>query len=76
MREQQKEVRKSSSGPSPYLRCREVQEKTGISRSTIYRLMKAGEFPSPYRLSKGRVGWKLAEVEEWLDSRECASSHG
>ena len=36
------------------LRRRQVEEITGISRSSIYRLMKSGEFPQ--RVKVGRNG--------------------
>ncbi len=44
----------------------EVEELTGLSRTTIYDKMKDGTFPRPLRLSKGRVGWPRAVVEQWI----------
>jgi prophage regulatory protein len=55
--------------PATILRCAEVERRTGISRSTIYRLMPRGEFPNRVQLSDGAVGWNEAEVEEWVQSR-------
>lgn len=45
---------------------------TGLSRSTIWRMTRRGEFPSPVSLSPGRVGYRRDEVEAWLRSREPA----
>jgi hypothetical protein len=32
-------------------RLREVERRTGLSRATVYRMVAAGEFPKPVRLS-------------------------
>jgi prophage regulatory protein len=46
----------------------EVQELTTHSRSTIYRLMNEGRFPSQIKLSKRSVGWIEKEILEYLDN--------
>lgn len=51
------------------LRRREVERLTGLSRSTIYRLMEAGSFPRQHKLSVGAVGWMQAEISNWIESR-------
>lgn len=49
-----------------FLRISEVQARTGLGRSTIYRWAAEGRFPAPVRLG-GRVArWVEAEVDEWL----------
>jgi prophage regulatory protein len=45
-----------------------VCESTGLSRSTIYRLIANGDFPKPVKISKGRVAWREREVLAWLAS--------
>jgi len=47
----------------------EVQERTGTSRTTIWRLERAGEFPRRRQIVGHRVGWLESEVNEWLASR-------
>ena len=47
----------------------EIQELTGLSRTTIYRLRKVGRFPSALRVSDRAVRWPEAEVLAWLKSR-------
>lgn len=54
----------------PILRKCEVVGVTGLSYSTIQRKHKAGEFPKPVRLGANSVGWKLSEIQAWLDSLE------
>jgi len=52
------------------LRRREVEARTGLSRSTLYDWMKRGEFPQPVRLGKRAVAWREVDLEAWLESRE------
>ncbi len=47
----------------------DVIEITGLARSTIMNLIKAGEFPRPIQLSPRTVGWRLSEIEKWLADR-------
>ena len=48
---------------------RSLPQVTGLSKSTIWRLERAGQFPLSIQLSAGRVGYRRSEVEHWLDSR-------
>ena len=48
----------------------EVQAMTGLARSTVYALVKAGRFPKPLRLGPRAVGWRLADVLEWMEAPE------
>lgn len=57
-----------------FLSIQEVRRKTGLGRSTVYRLMGSGEFPQAYQISPGRVGWKLSELEEWMSSRNTTAA--
>ena len=51
------------------LRLREVCNLTGLSRTTLWRLERAGSFPARIVLSKNSVGWLAEEVSAWLASR-------
>jgi len=51
------------------LRLPEVQNKTGLSRSTIYDLISHGEFPKQIKLTSRSSGWVESEVSAWLDVR-------
>jgi prophage regulatory protein len=48
---------------------KEVVRRTSLSRTTLWRLMQAGDFPSSVRISPGRCGWRAADVERWIASR-------
>ena len=60
------------------LRMRNVVRLTAISRSRIYVAMarESDAFPRPIRLGPNSVGWRRAEIEEWLNARERAGSAG
>ncbi len=51
------------------LRLPEVQATTGLSRSNIYGLIAKGEFPKQLRLSPRTSGWRLSDVEAWIQSK-------
>jgi prophage regulatory protein len=53
---------------------RRVKDLTGLSRTTAWRLQKAGDFPVPVLISPGRVGWRQSEVAAWKASRAPRSA--
>lgn len=53
-----------------------VCARTGLSRSSIYRLMKAGEFPSNLPLASRSRCWDAAAVDAWINIRIAAASGG
>ena len=49
------------------LRRKQVEARTGLTRSPIYARIKAGTFPRQISLGGGRaVGWIEGEIDEWL----------
>jgi prophage regulatory protein len=48
------------------LRLNEVVKRTGLSRSTIYSLMKSGGFPKQTQLSLRMVGWSEDSIHDWI----------
>jgi prophage regulatory protein len=55
------------------LRLPEVSNATGLSRSTIFRLMQAGDFPPSIKLTSRTVGWYSTDIETWIVARAAAS---
>lgn len=61
------------------LRRRQVQARTGLSRSSIYakldpkNLSFDPDFPASIRLSKTAVGWLTSEIDAWILSRPRSS---
>lgn len=54
------------------LRLPDVIQLVGLSRSSIYSLIKQGRFPKQVLLSLRAVGWRHADIEAWLESRLVA----
>jgi prophage regulatory protein len=52
------------------LRRPQVEQTTGLSRSTLYAMMAEGAFPRPVKLGKRAVGWRASDISAWLESRE------
>ena len=59
---------------SQILRCPDVVRLTGLSKATLYREVKAGQFPAPLQIGPRAVGWRRDEIEGWIKSRERAKS--
>lgn len=55
--------------PADTLRLPTVRQRTGLGRSTIYRLMSQGLFPSAVQLAPRAVGWRRGDIDEWLAAR-------
>jgi prophage regulatory protein len=55
------------------LRFKQINEMTGLPKSSVYALIKKGEFPSPIPITPQTVGWISTEVSEWIASRVKAA---
>lgn len=55
------------------IRLKLVIQRTGLSRSTIYSLIKRGQFKSPISLGARAVGWLESDVSEFIETRIKAS---
>jgi predicted DNA-binding transcriptional regulator AlpA len=58
-----------------YVRLPAVKSQTGLSESTIYRLIRLRQFPAPRKLGAHAVGWKASAVTTWCESRPDAREH-
>ena len=56
------------------LRLRAAKELTGLSRSSIYLMMRAGTFPKNISLGARAVGWLEVDIQAWIDSRISATN--
>lgn len=56
------------------LRRHEVEDLTGLSRTSLYRLMDEGGFPRPVRVGKRAVAWRTVDLEEWFKGLETAAN--
>jgi len=51
------------------LRLPEVKAMTGLSKSSLYALVREGTFPAPVRLGPRAVAWVKSEVRRWAVER-------
>ena len=50
------------------LRWPEVHRRVGLSRTTIWRLTRAGKFPEPVNLTTTSTGWIASDNAAWLEA--------
>lgn len=55
--------------PTIILRRKQVQERVGLSRSTIYLRVAEGTFPKPFSLGARAVGWLEADSDHWVSDQ-------
>ena len=55
-----------SSREERIIRLKTVLERTGLSRSTLYRKIAEGTFPMQIRIAARCAGWRDSAVEAWL----------
>lgn len=49
------------------IRLRTVLDRTGLSRSTVYRKIADGTFPSQVRISVHGAGWRESAINRWIE---------
>ncbi len=68
--------------PIIILRRRELEQRLGLARSTIYDKINPSSsrydasFPKPIKLGSAAVGWVASEVDQWLSLQIIASRNG
>lgn len=55
-----------------FLRPAAVRKLFGLSRTTLHRMVRSGNFPTPRRLGARAVGWRESDLRKWQD--ECPSA--
>jgi prophage regulatory protein len=51
--------------PDRIIRLKTVLARTGLSRSTIYRKIAEGTFPTQIKISVNGTGWHESEINRW-----------
>ena len=54
----------------------EVVERTRLSKPTVYKLIRQGDFPRQLRLCANKVAWLEREVSDWIAARAEARTAG
>jgi prophage regulatory protein len=50
----------------------ERRSLTGLSRTAAWDAEHRGEFPKRVELVGGRIGWRLSEIQQWIETRQPA----
>ena len=59
----------SMKGIDPVLRLKDVLYCTGLSKTTIYRLISESRFPKQIKLSQKVSAWKQSEIQAFIDGK-------
>ncbi|MGT8566543.1 helix-turn-helix transcriptional regulator [Klebsiella oxytoca] len=51
------------------IRLKEVMNRTGYSRSWIYELIKAHEFPEQIQLGPRAIAFVESEIDQWINDK-------
>ena len=60
------ESKNGNNGPVRFLRLKEVQNRVGVSRSTIYLWIEKGAFPKPIKISPRLIAWPEQTISAWM----------
>jgi prophage regulatory protein len=60
-------------GDFKFLRLPEVKAVTGLSKTSLYALIREKSFPAPVRLGPRAVAWVKSEIRQWAKERVHAS---
>ena len=52
--------------PDRIVRMKTVLARTGLSRSTIYRKIAEGTFPTQIKISVNGTGWHESDIDLWI----------
>lgn len=52
--------------PERIIRLKTVLDRTGLSRSTLYRKMAEGTFPRQLPISTNGAGWYESAINRWI----------
>lgn len=59
-----------------FLRLPEVKAVTGLSKTSLYTLIRDNSFPAPVKLGPRAVAWVRSEVKQWAANRVLVSRSG
>jgi len=53
-----------------FVRLKEVMQRTGLGRSTIYSRLQEGTFPRQIKLGKRTVVWSETDISNWIEEQK------
>lgn len=51
------------------LKAKQVGAMVGLGRTTIWTRVREGTFPVAVQLGGNRVGWRLSDIQRWVEAR-------
>ena len=55
--------------PDTFIRATQLRAITGLSRTTVWRLEKTGQFPQRRKIGVKSVAWLQSEIVAWMHTR-------
>lgn len=52
------------------IRTVDLAQRLGVSKQTLWRLSKDPTFPKKVKISQRAVGWKVSEIEIWIQTNQ------
>ncbi len=52
------------------IRTAELVKRLNVSRSTLWRWQAEGKFPKPVKMGARAFGYRIADVEAWLNEKQ------
>jgi prophage regulatory protein len=59
--------------PDRIVRENECRQLSGLSRTRRYELERLGRFPKRVKLSERATGWRLSDINSWVESRASSA---
>ena len=54
------------------VRPKDAAEMLSVSKKQLYILARQADFPAKIQIGSRAVGWRLSDLEEWIDSRSVS----
>ncbi|SLN53625.1 Prophage CP4-57 regulatory protein (AlpA) [Roseovarius gaetbuli] len=54
-----------------YLSVDQVAKRFSVSKDSIWRWKRNGDFPTPVKLGGTTTRWRLSDIEEWENQLAC-----
>jgi prophage regulatory protein len=51
-------------------------DRTSLSRTSLWRMMRRRDFPQSITISPGRIAWPESQVNAWIAARLSQSTEG
>lgn len=59
-----------------YLSVNQVATRFGVSKDSIWRWRRDGDFPAPVKLGGHTTRWRMSDIEEWESRCVCCCAFG